>query len=171
MSPLQRSNNIAARMGRWSAGHWKTAVFGWLVFVVAALMVGNFVSTKNIDMADANVGQAHKADQILKHAFPQVDPQTELVLVQSSSRTVKDPAFRATVKDVETAIAGNPAIKNVRSPLDAAHADQISNDGRSVMVVWDMKGTYDNAKPKIDGIVAAVGQVADRHPGFYVAEA
>ena len=27
--------NIAGRMGRWSAGHWKTAVFGWLAFVVA----------------------------------------------------------------------------------------------------------------------------------------
>src|SRR5438093_3872770 len=39
------------------------------------------------------------------------------------------------------------------------------------MVGWDMKGTYDNAKPKIDGIVSAVGKVADRHPGFYVAEA
>src|SRR5438046_432846 len=39
------------------------------------------------------------------------------------------------------------------------------------MVVWDMKGTYDNAKPKIDGVVSAVGQAADRHPGFYVAEA
>ncbi|HXE93789.1 MAG TPA: MMPL family transporter [Gaiellaceae bacterium] len=171
MSPLQRSNNIAARMGRWSASHWKTAVFGWLVFVVAAFMVGNLVTTKNIDTADANVGQAHKADQILKHAFPQVDPQTELVLVQSSSKTVKDPAFRATVKDVESTIAGNPAIKNVRSPLDPAHADQISKDGRSVMVVWDMKGTYDNAKPKIDGIVASVGKAADRHPAFYVAEA
>src|SRR6476620_518428 len=170
MSPLQRSNNIAARMGRWSASHWKTAVFGWLVFVVAAFMVGNLVTTKNIDTADANVGQAHKADQILKHAFPQVDPQTELVLVQSSSKTVKDPAFRATVKDVESTIAGNPAIKNVRSPLDPAHADQISKDGRSVMVVWDMKGTYDNAKPKIDGIVASVGKAADRHPAFYVAE-
>src|SRR5580765_8015958 len=171
MSPLKRSNNIAARMGRWSASHWKTAVFGWLVFVVAAFMVGNLVTTKNIDTADANVGQAHKADQILKHAFPQVDPQTELVLVQSSSKTVKDPAFRATVKDVESTIAGNPAIKNVRSPLDPAHADQISKDGRSVMVVWDMKGTYDNAKPKIDGIVASVGKAADRHPAFYVAEA
>ncbi len=33
MSPLKRSNNIAARMGRWSASHWKTAVFGWLAFV------------------------------------------------------------------------------------------------------------------------------------------
>src|SRR6266487_1419735 len=36
-SPLKRSNNIAARMGRWSASHWKTAVFGWLAFVVAAI--------------------------------------------------------------------------------------------------------------------------------------
>ncbi|TML59769.1 MAG: MMPL family transporter [Actinobacteria bacterium] len=171
MSPLKRSNNIAARMGRWSASHWKTAVFGWLAFVIAAVMVGNFVGTKNIDTADANVGQAHKADQILKQAFPQVDPQTELVLVQSSSKTIQDPAFRATVKDVENTIAGNPAIKNVRSPLDPAHADQVSKDGRSAMVVWDMKGTYENAKPKIDGIVSAVGQAADRHPAFYVAEA
>src|SRR5438094_5567339 len=171
MSPLKRSNNIAARMGRWSASHWKTAVFRWLAFVIAAVMVGNFVGTKNIDTADANVGQAHKADQILKQAFPQVDPQTELVLVQSPSKTIQDPAFRATVKDVENTIAGNPAIKNVRSPLDPAHADQVSKDGRSAMVVWDMKGTYENAKPKIDGIVSAVGEVADRHPAFYVEEA
>src|SRR6266536_2872340 len=171
MSPLKRSNNIAARMGRWSASHWKTAVFGWLAFVVAAVFIGTFVGTKNIETADANVGQAHKADQILKHAFPQVNPQTELVLVQSTSKTVQDPAFRATIKDVESTIAGNAAIKNVRSPLDPAHADQVSRDGRSVMVVWDMKGTYDDAKPKIDGIVSAVGHVADRHPAFYVAEA
>ena len=27
MSPLKNSNNLAARMGRWSASHWKTAVF------------------------------------------------------------------------------------------------------------------------------------------------
>src|SRR6266540_1710279 len=171
MSPLKRSNNIAARMGRWSASHWKTAVFGWLAFVVAAVFIGTFVGTKNIETADANVGQAHKADQILKHAFPQVDPQTELVLVQSASKTVHDPGFRATIKDVERTIAGNPAIKNVRSPLDPANADQVSKDGRSAMVVWDMKGTYENAKPKIDGIVSAVGQAADRHPAFYVAEA
>ena len=33
MSPLKQSKNIAARMGRWSASHWKTATFGWLAFV------------------------------------------------------------------------------------------------------------------------------------------
>ena len=84
MSPLARSTNIAARMGRWSASHWKTAVFGWLAFVIAAIAVGMTVTTKQIKVEDANVGQSHKADQILKKGFPQADPQTELVVVQSA---------------------------------------------------------------------------------------
>ena len=104
MSPLTKSNNLAARMGRWSAGHWKTAVFGWLAFVALGLAIGMQVGTKQIDMQDANVGQSHKADQILKEGFPQAqaDPQKEFALVQSSTRTVNDPAFRATVNDAST---------------------------------------------------------------------
>jgi hypothetical protein len=34
---MKRPSNVAARMG---TGHWKTAVFGWLAFVVAAIAVG-----------------------------------------------------------------------------------------------------------------------------------
>ena len=30
------SHNLAARMGRRSAAHWKTATFGWLALVVLA---------------------------------------------------------------------------------------------------------------------------------------
>ena len=118
MSPLKKSQNLAARMGRWSASHWKTAVFGWLAFVVAALVVGQMIGTKNIKQEDANVGQSHKADKILQKAFPQSDPQSEIVLVQSTSKTVDEPAFRATVNDVVGSVQGNPAIKNVKSPLD-----------------------------------------------------
>ncbi len=91
MSPLKRSNNIAARMGRWSASHWKTAVFGWLAFVVAAVAIGMAVGTKNIDQNDANVGQSHRADHILRDAGFQADPQTEIVLIQSKKLTVARP--------------------------------------------------------------------------------
>ena len=118
MSPLKQSHNIAARMGRWSASHWKTAVFGWLAFVVIAVAVGGAVGTKQIDQQDATVGQAHKADQILKQAGFQADPQTEIVLVQSKQLTIADPAFRATVKDAIATVAPFAAItKNLRSPL------------------------------------------------------
>src|SRR5437870_12374245 len=30
---MSRPENLAARAGRWSAAHWKSAVFGWLAFV------------------------------------------------------------------------------------------------------------------------------------------
>jgi uncharacterized membrane protein YdfJ with MMPL/SSD domain len=171
MSPSGRSSNLAARMGRWSASHWKTAVFGWLGFVVLALAIGNFVGTKTIDMQDANVGQSHKADQILKQGFPQADPQTEFVLVQSPTRTVGDQSFRATVNEVVGAVKGNPAIENLKSPLDPKNRDQVSKNGRTVIVTWNMKGKYDTATKKIDSIEAAVAKVGDRHPGFYVGEA
>src|SRR5947199_9421653 len=99
MSPLKKSNNVAARMGRWSASHWKTAVFGWVAFVVLAIAAGAVVGTKQIDQRDMTVGQSHRADQILKQAGFEADPQTEIVLVQSKVFTIEDPDFRATIKD------------------------------------------------------------------------
>ena len=46
---VPRSNNLAARMGRWSASHRKTATFGWLAFVVAAFAVGIAVPMQTIE--------------------------------------------------------------------------------------------------------------------------
>ncbi len=169
MSPLKRSNNIAARMGRWSASHWKTAVFGWLAFVIAAFYFGNVVGTKNIKDSDVNTGQSHKADQILKQGFPQSARQTEFVVVQSSTLTVNAAAFRATIEDAVAAVDGNPEIKDLKSPLD--HADLVSEDRGTAMITFDMRGKYDDATKKIDPIEAAVSKVADRHPAFYVGEA
>jgi uncharacterized membrane protein YdfJ with MMPL/SSD domain len=171
MSPLKRSNNIAARMGRWSASHWKTAVFGWLVFVAAALMLGMQVGTKQLKQEDAGTGQSHKADQILKQGFPQSDPQTEFILIQSSKLTVNAAAFRSTINDAVAAVKDNPNIKHLRSPLAAGNADLVSSDRSTAMVTFDMKGKYDPATKKIGAIEAKVAKVAAEHPGFYVGEA
>ena len=136
MSPLKRSNNIAARMGRWSASHWKTAVFGWLAFVVAALFIGNVVGLKNIKDEDVNTGQSHRADQILKQGFPKTEALSELVLIQSSKLTVNAGEFRSTVNDVVAAVEHNPAVKNVKSPYGPANGDQVSPDRNTAMVTF-----------------------------------
>jgi len=171
MSPLKRSNNIAARMGRWSASHWKTAVFGWLVFVIAAFYLGNTVGTKNLKDEDYSTGQSHKADVILKKGFPQADPQTEFVLVQSPKLSVNAAAFRATVDDVVGAVRDNPNVKHLKSPYAPGNGDQLSNDRSTAMVTFDMRGKYDDATKKIDPIEAAIAKVGADHPGFYVGEA
>jgi uncharacterized membrane protein YdfJ with MMPL/SSD domain len=171
MSPLKQSNNLAARMGRWSATHWKTAVFGWLAFVVAALAIGQAVGTKQIDQHDANVGQSHKADHMLRDAGFQPDPQTEIVLVQSKAHTAKDAAFRAVVNDVVGAVGSSPAIENLQTPYTKGNEGQISADGHSAMVQWQMKGDNKTATKRIDKLTSATDAVAKAHPGFYVGEA
>ena len=171
MSPLKRSNNIAARMGRWSASHWKTAVFGWLLFVAASLVIGMNMGMKTMSSQDENVGQSHRADQILNNAGFKAEPQSEIVVIQSSKLKATDPAFRAVVRDEISAVRSHPLVHNIRSPYDPAHADQISKDGRTVMVTWEMKGSLDEAEKRIDPIVAATNRVGDAHPGFFVGEA
>ena len=169
MSPLKKSNNIAARMGRWSAGHWKTAVFGWLAFVVAALAIGQMVGTKQIDQHDTNVGQSRTADHMLRDAGFQADPQTEIVLVQNKKLTVSDPKFRAVVDDVIGAVRGSTAITELKSPY--GNGGQISADKHSAMVQWRMKGDNKTATKRIPALTKATDAVAKAHPNFYVGEA
>ncbi len=44
MSRGSQNSNLAARTGRWSAAHWKTATFGWLALVLVAFAVGSQVA-------------------------------------------------------------------------------------------------------------------------------
>ena len=61
-------HNLAARMGRWSADHWKTATFGWLAFVVAAFALG-MAGTKTIDPNAAGPRESGRMDRILDAGF------------------------------------------------------------------------------------------------------
>jgi uncharacterized membrane protein YdfJ with MMPL/SSD domain len=172
MSPLQRSNNIAARMGRWSATHRKKAIFGWLAFVVLSVAIGVFVGTKQIDQNNSNVGEAHRADQMLLDAGFQIDPQTEFVLIQSKTRTFDDAAFKSVVQDTIVAVQPHRAVfTNLKSPLDPRNRTQVSNDGHTALVEFTMKGTDKEAKKVIDPVVKATDGVQAKHPDFYVSEA
>src|SRR5512146_3128834 len=90
--------NISARMGRWSAAHWKTATFGWLAFVVVAFALGAMVGTKQVDQNAPGPGESGRMQKILDEGFKQ--PVGESVLIQSRTRHVGDPAFAAAIRDV-----------------------------------------------------------------------
>jgi RND superfamily putative drug exporter len=170
LSALKPSSNLAARMGRWSASHRKRAIFGALAFVLLSIAIGTMVGQKTIDQQNSNVGQAHRADQILAEAgFKQSAPLTEIVVIQSKTSTIHDAAFRAVVGDVVRSVAPSSAIHNLRSPF--AYGDQVSRDGRTALVEWDMRGTLKSAQKQIDPLTQTVASVASRHPGFYVGEA
>ena len=173
MSPLKQSKNIAARMGRWSASHWKTATFGWLafVFVAFALSATGIAKTTYLDDTDTNVGETKKADQLIAAGFPKnKDEQGEIVLIRSDKLKADDPAFVAVIKDVTKTVDSFPQAAKIQSPLQVAHQGQVSDDGHAVMVTFQPKGTFEEASLYIDKIDAAIAKAQQRHPEFYVDE-
>ncbi len=171
MSPLKRSNNVAARMGRWSANHWKTAVFGWLAFVVASVVIGGAVGTKYLEQDDLAVGEAATANKIVEAGFPQSpDEQSEIVLIQSKTLTADDPAFKAAIADVVKTLDAFPKVRKLDSPLEPGRGDLISDDRHAAMVQFSPKGDYDETIAYIDTIVAGVDKTAAKHPALDIEE-
>jgi RND superfamily putative drug exporter len=161
--------NLAARAARWSAGHWKTAVTAWLGFCVVAIALGTVAGTKMLKQADTAAGGTRTAEQILKRAGF-TNQAGESVLVQSRTQTLDDPAFRAAVADVTRTVSGLAQVQHVRSPLEAVHAGQVSQDRHSALVQFDIRGDQEKADKKIQPVLDAVGTVQERHAGFTVAE-
>src|SRR5262249_26739798 len=94
----------------------------------------------------------------------------ESVLVQSDAQTLADPGFRAAVADVVRTVSALPQVERVRSPLAAANSGQVSDDRRSALVQFEIKGDEDKADKKVQPILNAVAHVQAQHPGFTVAE-
>ena len=163
-----QSHNLAARMGRWSAGHWKTAVFGWLALVIVAFGLGGMVGTKSIDPSTSGPGESGRVDRILDAGFKQ--PAGESVLIESRSLRASDPAFTAAVEDVVARISKLETVQRVRSPLAPGNADQIAKNGHAALVDFEIRGDPDKAVDKIDPILDRVAAAQRAHPGFFIGE-
>jgi RND superfamily putative drug exporter len=170
MNPTN-SKNLAARVGGWSARHWKTAVLAWLAFVIASVVIGGAVGPKYLEASDANVGETRTADKIIEAGFPSnAEEMGEMVLIQHPTLTADDPEFEAVIEQATATLDRFPQVRKLNSPLDTGHADLISDDRHSAMITFAPKGDYAEAVTYIQTIEAAVDKVGKANPGFYVDE-
>ena len=160
----QPNLNLAARMGRWSAGHWKTvATFGWLAFVLVAFAVGGAVGTKTIDPNAPGPAESGRMEKILDDGFKQ--PAAESVPIQSDSLRTDDPAFASGITDVVAALNRIDVVQNVRSPLDPANDGQLSVNRHAALVEFDIRGdAADKAAEKIDPVLDRVHELQQALP-------
>jgi RND superfamily putative drug exporter len=161
--------NLAARAAHWSAAHWKTAAFGWLAFAVVAIALGSFAGTKTLSNSEQATGEAARAERMLDNAGF-ADPATESVLVQSRTRTTSDPEFRRTIHSVVGKLAARPEVAAVRSPLVPGNSGQLSKDGHSALVQFDLRGKAENASDRVAGVLAEVKWLQQTHSGFTIEE-
>jgi RND superfamily putative drug exporter len=163
-SRAKPQRNLAASIGGWSAQHRKTAIIGWLLFVVLAVMVGNMVGAKELGSGDSGVGESGRAEKILQDAGIE-EPAGEMILIRSDSLTADSPAFKDTVNDVIARVKATGAAEDPRSPYDTG---AVSKDQKAVLVQYDIKGDPEKAGDHIDPLMKAAEDAKASHPGLHI---
>ena len=107
-------------------------------------------------------------DRILDAGFKQ--PAGESVLIQSSTVQAGDRKFAGAVADVVSRVSKIAVVQNVQSPLDVANSGQISKDGRSALVEFDISGDKVDASDKVAPILHEVDAAKKAHPGIFIGE-
>src|SRR5829696_4785671 len=171
---LNRTSNLAARAGAWSARHRAWAIGGWLVFVVLALILGGAVGTEQLENEDLGVGESREADQVIADAFPENAEETVLIESESGALTTNDPDFHAAVDDVVRELSSTENVVDVESPYFAGSEGAISVGGRSALVNFEIPDPGEGSDVTTEDLVEAplktVATQDQAHPDLRIEE-
>jgi RND superfamily putative drug exporter len=158
----QEARGLAARAGRWSAHHRRTAIFGWLAFVILAVILGGAVPTKTLTVEQSGVGESGHAARVAADAFPRA--ARENVLVQSRTLPVDAPAFRRAIDEVSARLRATTGVRNVQPAV-------LSADRHAALISFTLPGGEAATKASVAGPLATVRAAAKDHPEFQIQEA
>lgn len=141
--------NLAARLGVWSAHHRKTAILGWLLFVVLATTIGGASGTVTATDEEMGVGDSARAAAILEEAGID-EPAGELVMVGSKT----PDGWRDAASDLSKALTATGETREMQAPL-------ASDDGKEALLRFEMKGASDDAADRVQPVLDAVQKAKD----------
>ncbi len=166
----RRKLGLAGRAGRWSAEHRKTAIWGWIAFVVAAIAIGGALGTKTLSDSQTGVGESKSADLALEKGFP--SGADEQVLFQSrSGGSVHGPQVKQAVAATEARLRKLPFVANLKGPYAKGADGQIAGDGRSALLKFEIPERGGTEPDEVVGrALAQVAAVQKQHPDLRVEE-
>jgi RND superfamily putative drug exporter len=149
---------IAARLGGWSSRHRKTAIIGWLLFVVVSAAVGGRAGLQEATVAEVDVGDSARAQRILEDNHIE-EPAVELVMV--TGRNAGD--WQTAAADLTDRLKGVEVVRDLGAPLP-------SEDDKSALVTFGIKGDKYKADGRMRPVLAAVAAVEKAHGDVTVHE-
>src|SRR3954451_5343671 len=157
--------NLAARAGHWSARDRKTAIFGWLAFVVIAFDLGGAIGTKTLADEDFGNGQTRLPDPAITRAdFPDKDDEQVLITARTKDLTAADAEFKSGVDTVVARLGKTAHVQDIRSPYDKGNEGQISKAKDAALVTFSIPGDADVTDKRVDATLAATAKAQGEHP-------
>jgi uncharacterized membrane protein YdfJ with MMPL/SSD domain len=159
--------NITERAALWSATHRKRAIWGWLGFVFALLVLimgAQVIEQKDISTVDSFSGESQQAERALTDAG--LRPTEEVALIQSKDLTATDPEFQQLVGQTTADLKTTEHVTNVKSPVDGGGA--VSEDGHSVLVDFEITGPDVDAGVNVVESEDTIAALQKENPQFNV---
>ena len=145
------------RLGRWSATHGRVVAIVWILLVVGLGALAPRVETALSGAGwDDSGSESVQVRETVQGAFGGTDSSALQVVVASGTLTATDPAFRATVADVQRILEGDDAVSTVVPP--SAAAGTLSADGRTAIVIG---GAADDPTGMVRAADELKGDLAD----------
>ena len=144
--------SYAARIGGWSVRHRKTAIIGWLLFVIAASMIGAMAGQVTMRPEQNGAGDSLRAEKILADAGIR-HPAGEMVIVHSRT----PDGWRDAAGAVAAAVRATGRVDHLQPALAA-------KDGRDGLVRFSMTGDPVTAPDRVQPVLDAVDRVKAAHP-------
>ncbi|WP_405808728.1 MMPL family transporter [Streptomyces sp. NBC_00210] len=148
--------NLAARIGVWSAHHRKTAIIGWLLFVILATAVGGASGMVEMSESEQGTGDSARAQKILDDAGLG-RPAGELVLVSSAAAG----GWQDAARELAAAIEKTGEAQKIEPPLAA-------KNGRDALIRFEIKGDAKTAADRVQPVLDAVRTTAKAQQGVEV---
>jgi uncharacterized membrane protein YdfJ with MMPL/SSD domain len=165
-----QSTNLASRAARWSAGHRKTAIFGWLAFVLIATVMAGMVGQKTIADEDYGNGSSKVADQAIARANFRDSAEEQILVQAKGSLKADDAQFKAAVTDTVARIERVKGVDKVKSPYARGNGGQLSKDGRSALITFEIPGSGDIPEDRVDSTLAATAAAQKANPQVFVGQ-
>ncbi len=117
-----------ARMGRWAHGHRKLVILTWAVLAIGlGVFAPRLEHALSGAMWEVNGSESLAARDVIDEQFGGLSSQSAVVVIQSQSTPIDDPAFQQTIADVNALIGTEEGFGQPMPP-------QPGMDGQTVMI-------------------------------------
>ncbi|MBL1096917.1 MMPL family transporter [Streptomyces coffeae] len=149
---------LAVRLGGWSTRHRKTAIIGWLLFVVVVAVVGGMSGAREMTESEGGTGDSARAEKILEDAGLQT-PAGEMVMVRGE----RPDGWRAAARDLTARLERTGEAVRIQPPVR-------SENGREALISFEIKGDPDTAGERVEPVLDAVRATEAAHQGITIHE-
>ncbi|MBS1863234.1 MAG: MMPL family transporter [Actinobacteria bacterium] len=154
------------RFATWTTGHRKTVIFGWIIALIAMVMIAGAAGANYSEEFKLPASDSTAAYELLENNFPQQSGGTATI-VWRAENGVESPAVRKKMEGVFKEVEEQPHVTEVASPYKGGGgAGAISEDGKIAYatIQYDVQGNKlnkDNTRKIIDTAQAASGNGLD----------